>query len=243
MKTKICALAGAAALSLMAFAPAAEAKDELTYALTLQATSDYMFRGLSYTEGQPALQAYGEVNYNIFYAAFWASRTDYLDVYGPWEFDVFLGARPTTGPINWDVGVWYYMFGSQDAFLDTGDLAYFEFKLGASFNPVDNVTLGVIGYYTPDQDLAVAETKTIEGSVSINLPKVGIFDPVLGGVLGWSGADTNGFFLGKKEYTYWNAGMKLNVEKFFMDFRYWDTTIDSSLADSRFVFSVGVNLP
>jgi hypothetical protein len=49
-------------------------------------------------------------------------------------------------------------------------------------------------------------------------------------------------------YTYWNAGLKLTVEKYFMDFRYWDTDISSSdpvhgVADSRFVFSAGVTLP
>ncbi len=26
-----------------------------------------------------------------------------------------------------------------------------------------------------------------------------------------------------QDYTYWNAGLKLAVDKYFMDFRYWDT--------------------
>jgi len=52
-----------------------------------------------------------------------------------------------------------------------------------------------------------------------------------------------GAFLGEKDYTYWNAGLKLAVDKYFMDFRYWDTNIDNTLSDSRFVFSAGVTLP
>jgi len=222
---------------------AANAEDKLTYYFTPQATSDYIFRGLSYSDEKPAAQAYLEVDYNIFYAAFWASRVEYLGVYGPWEFDAFLGARPVTGAITWDVGVWWYNYGSKDAFLNSSDLDYFEFKLGASITPITNLTLNVTGYYTPDQDLAVVETKTIEGSLSYTLPQVGLFVPTVSGLVGWAGGDTAGFFLGEKDYVYWNGGLKLTVEKFFMDFRYWDTTIDHDLADERFVATVGVSLP
>lgn len=49
----------------------------------------------------------------------------------------------------------------------------------------------------------------------------------------------------------WSAGLKVNVDKYFMDFRYWDTSIDTPaalsqygrLADSRFLFTAGVTLP
>lgn len=237
------ALAAAAILSTAALTGTAVAKDELTYSFTFQGTSDYMFRGFSYTEGKPAVQNYTEFGYNIFYAAIWASRVDYLEVYGPWEFDVFLGARPKTGPITWDLGVWYYMFGSKDPVLGTGDLDYVELKLGASINPIENLTLSLTGYYTPDQDLAVVDTKTLEGAANYVLPQVGIFTPTVGGVLGWAGSDTDAFFLGEKDYWYWNSGVRLDVEKFFMDFRYWDTTVNHDFADARFVFTAGVTVP
>lgn len=243
MRTKLAAVVAAVGAALVAVGTPSWADDKLTYSFTPQGTSDYIFRGLSYSSEQPAVQTYVEVNYNIFYAAFWTSRTDYLGVYGPWEFDTFLGARPVTGPITWDVGVWWYNFGSKDPVLTSGDLDYFEFKLGASITPVENVTLNVTGYYTPDQDLAVVDTKTIEGSLSYVLPQVGQFTPTLSGLVGWAGSDTDGFFLGKKDYVYWNGGVKLNVEKFFMDFRYWDTTIGHDFADERFVFTAGVSLP
>lgn len=53
---------------------------------------------------------------------------------------------------------------------------------------------------------------------------------------------------GTDAYTYWNAGVKLTVDKYFMDFRYWDTSISkqddpNGYADARFVFQAGVNLP
>ena len=243
MTDKICALATAAMLTASVWTYNAHAGDELTYSVTLQGTNDYIFRGLSYTEEKPAAQTYTEVGYGIFYGAIWASRADYLGVYGSWEFDVFLGARPVTGPITWDLGVWYYMFGSKDTTLHSSDLDYTEFKLGASINPVKNLTLSITGYYTPEQDVAVVETETVESAASFVLPQFGIFIPTVSGVLGWSGSDTNGYWLGEEDYGYWNAGLRLGVEKFFMDFRYWDTTIEHDSADARFVFTAGVTLP
>ena len=46
------------------------------------------------------------------------------------------------------------------------------------------------------------------------------------------------------EYTYWNVGLALSVEKFTFDFRYWDTDIkEDGLADERFVFTTSITLP
>ena len=234
----------AVALALASLtAPARATDDKLTFVLAPQATSDYIFRGLSYSNEKPTLQAYGEVGYNIFYAGFWASGNDYIGTLGPWELDGFIGARPVTGGVSWDVAVWWYNFGSRDPALGRSDLDYVEFKLGASISPVTNLTLGLTGYYTPDQDLAMTESTTVEGTMSYVLPQVGVFVPTLSGLLGWTGGNTDGFFLGEKEYAYWNAGVKLGIEKLFMDFRYWDTNIDNDLADTRFVFTVGINLP
>lgn len=234
----------AVALALASLtAPVRATDDKLTFVLAPQATSDYIFRGLSYSNEKPTLQAYGEVGYNIFYAGFWASGNDYIGTLGPWELDGFIGARPVTGGVSWDVAVWWYNFGSRDPALSRSDLDYVEFKLGASISPVTNLTLGLTGYYTPDQDLAMTESTTVEGTMSYVLPQVGVFVPTLSGLLGWTGGNTDGFFLGEKEYAYWNAGVKLGIEKLFMDFRYWDTNIDNDLADTRFVFTVGINLP
>ncbi len=51
------------------------------------------------------------------------------------------------------------------------------------------------------------------------------------------------------DYTYWNAGLALAVDKFTFDFRYWDTDLETGLqpldglADERFVFTAKVTLP
>lgn len=52
------------------------------------------------------------------------------------------------------------------------------------------------------------------------------------------------------DYTYWNAGLALAIDKFTLDFRYWDSNGGpgdfcgvSDLCDERFVFSAKVTLP
>ncbi len=93
------------------------------------------------------------------------------------------------------------------------------------------------GYVTPEQLPAIDETYTVEGSASYSLPQVGIFAPSISGLIGYSDLGIGG------DYTYWNAGLGVDIENFFLDFRYWDTDIDDGTADERFVFSAGVNLP
>ena len=120
-----------------------------------------------------------------------------------------------------------------------------EFKLGAEFSPVKNLTLKPVFWFTPDQD-NYAETYTIEGTAAYELPAVGIFTPTISGLVGYTDADETDFFGPSDNYTYWNVGLALAVEKFTFDFRYWDTDLDgglNGLADERFVGTVSITLP
>ncbi len=133
------------------------------------------------------------------------------------------------------------------------DLDYVEFKIAASVSPVEHWTVGVTTYLTPNQDVASPENIAVEGLITYALPrKLWLFDAAISGGAGFQDAEDNafygganvGYWGGDQEYVYWNAGIKLTVEKFFMDFRYWDTDISphNPLADSTFLFSAGVNL-
>lgn len=259
-----CVLAAGMAASVLSGAARAE-EDKLGYSWTITGASDYLFRGISFTNNSPTVNSYVELTYAKFYLGFWTSNIGEGDVgLGPWEQDVYAGYRTTTGPINWDIGALYYFYmtrGSSDANAVVGygpvgpsDLDYFEFQVATTTSPITNLTLGLKGYYTPDQDLAITETGTVELSAYYTLPNWGTLTPTIGGLVGYSESDKNvlyptGYFLGDDAYTYWNAGVKLTVEKFFMDLRYWDTTIEAAdpgnnrLADERFLFSAGVALP
>jgi uncharacterized protein (TIGR02001 family) len=243
--------AGLAAIASLAMSTAVLADDDgdrkFGYSITLSGTSDYVFRGISSNDQLPAFQPFVEFTYGIAYLDFWGSNI--AEPLAPFEMDIYAGIRPVTGPINWDIGLLYYSY--PEAKAGWGDTDYIEFKIGATTSPVKNLTLGVTGYWTPDQGTNYSETETVEGTISYNLPKFAIFDPQVSALIGYSNSDRAGFFQGEGDYTYWNAGLKLTVDKYFMDFRYWDTNIgenagnnfNDSLTDSRFVFTAGVNLP
>jgi uncharacterized protein (TIGR02001 family) len=248
----------AAALTMGAAVPAAFAEDEapkLGYSLTITATSDYIFRGISLTDNEPAFQPYLEFTYGIGYFGIWASNID-AGIYEPVEVDLYLGIRPTTGPISWDLGVLYYAYpdaGNNTNGLSSSDLDYFEFQILATWAPVDKLSLTGKLYYTPEQDflspVGYDETFTLEGVAAYTLPEVGMFTPVISAGYGYSESDSIGFFQTDDDnYSYWNAGLALSVEKFTMDFRYWDTNIDETsfnggFAQEKFVFSAKVALP
>ena len=265
--------AGVAAVAALGMSTAALADDDVNkfgYSISITGTSDYMFRGISFNNEDPAFQPFIEFTYGkpdlTWYLDFWGSNI--AEPFGPFELDMYAGVRPVTGPVSWDFGILYYTYPSNSigspkacALFDScadnnGD--YLELKAAASITPMTNLTTGLTLYYTPDQGNNYNETWTIEGNASYTLPNFYMFTPTISGVVGYTdtglssgSADFIGVGLGQKDYTYWNAGLKLSVDKYFMDFRYWDTSIgkngaddfDNSLADSRFVFTAGVNLP
>ena len=236
----------AAALALFATANVASAEDrQFSYSLTITGASDYLFRGISFTDNNPTANVYQEFGYGIAYAALWTSTLDNGPSYRPWEQDIYVGIRPVTGPINWDLMALYYLYGG-----DTSNTDYFEFKIGATTTLREGLTVGANIWLTPDQGAAATSNISYEGTISYDLPKFAMFSPQFSALIGHTDAGDNafygganpGYWLGEQSYTYWNAGVKLTVDKYFMDFRYSDTTINSEYADARFLFSAGVNL-
>jgi uncharacterized protein (TIGR02001 family) len=265
--------ASVAAVAVLGMSSAALADDDdrkFGYSITLTGTSDYIFRGVSLTSGDPAFQPFIEFTYGnanlTWYLDFWGSnvKDKELGIGGdPWELDIYAGVRPVTGPVSWDLGVLYYT--NPDAsthggvFPGASNLDYVEFKISASYSPAfisKNLTLTTTGYMTPDQcgssSCASAETWTGEFGAAYQLPEFWKFTPTVSGLFGTTSASagTLGVY-GEDHYNYWNAGLKLSIDKYFMDFRYWDTDLakngpvinGTGDASARFVFSAGVNLP
>lgn len=232
----------------------------LEYSAAVIGATDYMFRGVSFTQGEPMINAYVELTYGIAYLAFSAENIKSgspddigYGALGTWEQDIYIGLRPKTGGVQWDVGLLWYIYGVQGGGgVNTWDRDFFELKLAASISPVDNLTLGATGFYAPEQGLALPEGLTLQADASYSLKKVGVFTPTLSATLGRWGLSENAHYVGgyfmdaageaHKSLVYWNAGLRLDVERLFFDFRYWDTNIRSSDTDARFVFSAGVNL-
>ncbi len=240
-------LVGLVAMTALSFSGVARAEEEreFGYSLTLGATNDYIFRGLSFTSEDPAAQGSIDFSYGKLYLGFWGSNVD-GDGFSPAELDIYAGYKPTWGQFNFDFGVIGYLYPLADDSLE-----YVEFKAGVSTEIVKNLTGGAIFYYTPETD-NYGETYTVEGSLAYVLPEVGIFTPTVSGGVGYTEeTGDNGLFSNVTDnYVYWNAGLALGVEKWIFDFRYWDTDLDSvpgdvytGLSEERFVFTAKITLP
>lgn len=219
-------------------APAAEGR-KFEWSVTGTATSDYIFRGLSLNDEDPAFQASIDASYGIAYIGLWGSMVDGLG-FEPVELNLYGGIKPELGPVTFDFGAVYYFY----PWANGPDVNIIELKAGAEFSPFANLTLKPVFWYIPDQSDAV-ETYTIEGSAAYEFKSIGVFTPTISALVGYTDPDAI-----DASYTYWNAGLSLGVDKFTFDFRYWDTDIDDAntfytpgLADERFVFTASVTLP
>ena len=135
MKLKTKLLSSALLLALPALANA-----EVSGYVTL--TSDYMFRGLSLNDKDPAIQAgldWSSEN-SGWYAGVWASP-----VTDDTEVDLFVGyAGELSEGLEYDLMAVYY------AYLDENEYNYMELHAGLSKALSDNFSLGVNLDYTND---------------------------------------------------------------------------------------------
>ena len=272
----ILSLCGALGVALLAYstgaladgyevaAPAAEEGRKFTYTFNIAGTSDYVFRGISQTDNDPALQGGADVSWGIIYAGVWASMVDFDDAPpANAEVDWYGGIKPTwnspLGTVNLDFGVIYYSYpGADPNRAGTGDPNYVELKAGYSWSALHpSLVTGTTVFWSPDYFAETGSVWTIESMAAWTLPKVHVFTPVINGVVGWQKGDAkDGYFVNVNgtddEYYYWNAGLALGVENITFDFRYWDTNIggdaanvcaNPSFCDERFVFTVKAVVP
>ncbi|WP_454714599.1 TorF family putative porin [Caulobacter segnis] len=208
MKAMKIALAAAAATVALSGAAMAE---ELKLSYNLGVTSDYVFRGVSQTMEDPAIQGGVDATYGIGYAGVWASNVDFGTDDPTAEIDVYAGVRPTIGDTSLDLGVLYYGYVKDKG--APGSVSYMEFKAAAS-RPLGPATVGLAVYYSPEftGDTGNAIYYEVNGAVPL-MDKL-----TLSGALGHQEID-NG-----SEYATWNIGATYAItEKLGVDVRYHDT--------------------
>ena len=235
---------GLAVLATAAGVGAASA--EGTVSANIAITSDYVFRGVSLSDNGPAIQ--GGVDYvaDMFYVGAWASS-----LVEDMEIDLYGGFTPSTGPVDWDLGLIAYFYPGADD--DGNEFDYAELKVGASTEIGERFTLGGAAYYAPENygDTGEALYLEINGEFTIN-DRLG-FSAAFGNQ---SVDDADGPLPGVTEedsYYTWNIGGTYALHGFEVDLRYHDTDIDAgsdieaytygeSSYDSAFVITIGREL-
>ncbi|MFA6219278.1 MAG: TorF family putative porin [Erythrobacter sp.] len=149
-----------ATASLLSAAPVlaqdeAEAETEeasegpITLSANVALTTDYRFRGVSLSSGDPAIQGgFDAVHESGFYVGAWASSISGGDAFGDMELDLYGGwSGDITDGLSVDLGAVYYVYPTEDI---GADVDYYELlaSLGFSLGPVETtVGLG----YSPEQ--------------------------------------------------------------------------------------------
>lgn len=217
------AFACAAAMAALFTVSAASAQDT-DVAFNVGVFSDYVFRGFSQTNEDPALQGGVDLTAGSFYAGAWASNVDFGDDTDA-EIDVYGGFRTEAAGYALDFGVVGYFYVNAPG---GADYDYVEFKAAAS-RAIGPVTAGAVVYYSPDFFGLDEEATYVEG----NLAWAFADKWAASGAVGYQALDVN------DDYTTWNAGVTYTlVEGLGLDVRYFDTDVDGPLSEDRIVGSL-----
>ncbi len=240
---KSCVLGTAFATCL---AVPAHADNKLALSATAAFTTDYVFRGISQTNENLAVQPEFDLTYGIFYAGIWGSNLDFGgngfggDIANI-EIDYYAGITPMWKGITFNIGGIYYTYPG--AFDPAGEFDYFELKTGASYTFFDKLTLGITNYWSPENFGDTGHNDVLEVGLAYAFAGklFNFFSPSISGLYGhqWGQAVAGGF-----DYNYWNAGLTLGfMDHWSADVRYWDTDAgincgDPDLCDARVVGTI-----
>jgi uncharacterized protein (TIGR02001 family) len=210
IKSGILGVALVAGVATQAFAgdpPKLELSGSATF------TTDYIFRGVSNTSQDPAVQPEFDVTYGMFYAGIWGSNTAFGNGI---EIDYYGGIAPKFWGIDWNVGGLEYTYPSANA----GD--YFELLTSAA-KTWGNWNVSVKNYWSPDWAGIGTQSDAIEVATGYSFTNklFGFFTPSVSGGIGWQTYEKTDLV---PNYTYWNAGLTLGfLDHWSADIRYYDT--------------------
>jgi uncharacterized protein (TIGR02001 family) len=175
----------------------------------------------------------------MFYAGVWASN-----VVEGIEIDVYAGFTPSTGPVDWDLGVIGYFYPGADD--DAAEFDYAEFKVAASHDVTEQFTVGGALYLAPENYGDTGEARYLEINGAYEVNDAFAIDAAYGNqeIEEPAGPGT------EDDYNTWNVGATWAVHGFELDLRYHDTDIEAgsnieaytygeSSYDSAFVVTIG----
>lgn len=210
-------------------------------------TTDYVFRGVSLSDNDPAIQGGFDWSSDLFYAGVWGSSLPEGT-----EIDLYAGYTPTLGAVTFDLGVIGYFYpGAQD---DDEEFDYFELLLGASTPITEQFTVGGAIYYTDENYGETGEAIYYEINAAYALSDALEFSGAFGNQsIEDADGEDGGLVTEESDYNTWNLGATYAFHGFSLDFRYHDTDIDEgsdiaeytfgpSSYDSSFVFTIGREL-
>ncbi len=242
IKTLTAGILGGAMLAAVSVtaAQADDKKLELSGSATI--TTDYMFRSISNSSNNPAVQPEFDATYGMFWAYIWGSNTSFSpnDI----ELDYGVGIAASWQGIDFNIGGLFYTFPG------SSDLDYFELKTAASYTLAEKWTFSVGNWWSPDNFGLGIQSDALELGLAYAFSgKIfNFFSPSVSGLIGWQWFEDDRF-VDIPDYTYWNVGLTLGfLDNWSADIRYYDTdyskgecfqnTGETNLCDARVVGAI-----
>ncbi len=154
---------GIVVLTLSLGAPSWVAAQEIETSANVTLSSDYIYRGISQTNGGPAISGGFDAAAGVLSAGVWGSSVDFNDA-TTMELDVYADYSPSYGGLDFDFGILAYLYPDSPKGQN-----FVEFHGGAS-KAMGPLTLGASYAYSPDfyGNTGEAGYLTLDASWAVN---------------------------------------------------------------------------
>ncbi|MBB3972660.1 TorF family putative porin [Hansschlegelia beijingensis] len=195
-------------------------------AFGVAAVTNYVFRGITQSKNNPAVQGYAELQaFDWVYAGVWMSSVDFSTRYGlsdpSAEVDIYGGIRHSWDWFSLDVGGLYYWYPGEKGPARETD--YWEIFAKPSFT-FGGLTLGPTIYWTSDFINTKANATYLSGVAKYSfavdtMPDLGFY---VSGEFGKQWVERTRYNAGI-DYLTWNAGGGVTYKAATLDLRYSST--------------------
>ncbi|MDA0962266.1 MAG: TorF family putative porin [Proteobacteria bacterium] len=190
------------------------------------ASSDYVFRGVTQTAGDPALQLGADISAGDFYAGVWGSNVDFGDGTDV-EMDIFAGYAPSLAGFDFDFGWIRYTYPGAPGASGDQDFDEVYAAVGRSYGAL---SWDAKWSWSEDFYLNTGEASYLEAGLGWALSDAVSLDARYG---------TSRFDdLVGADYDDWQIGLSWQTGPVALGARWHDSDID----DSRFVASISYSL-
>ncbi|TNE34497.1 MAG: hypothetical protein EP348_10805 [Alphaproteobacteria bacterium] len=205
------------------------------FSANIALTSDYVFRGISQTNNEAALQGGIDYSYDFgpaaVHAGIWGSNVKFTDA--TLELDYTVGVGGSMDKFGWDVSAIYYTYPGSSSSLDYD---FFEIAPSLSYDfGIASVTGGV--NYSPNYFGNSGDALYSYASVDVPIGKYF----TLSGNIGYQSIDDNTAF-GTDDYMDYGVSVSTEIAGFGLSAGWTDTDLDNSQCGSLCgVFAVSLS--
>jgi len=208
----------------------ATSENQLEFSARAGFASDYIYRGTTLSDHQPAAGAAVEATYGPLYAGTTVATVK-LPTQPIAEVTMAGGIRPKIADVNFDLGVTYFDYPGERLPGETNGINYWEAIIRGDRSIGDSIRIASGYAYSPNVSNTGAWSQYVAAGLGFELPSrllpqgLGVSFTTAAGY-SWFGnqsAHLGGFPL--PAYLNWQAGVTFTYKVFNLDLRYYDTNL------------------